>query len=173
MASFLQTLISGPGLLDPNFFPQRRYNWELVLPSDMGGIFGISVANLCQDISFGDYNMEEVSKMRYGAEQRFYAGLLTIDRVRLNFIKSEQNEVYSYFYAWGQKIIDKTGLYYPKTNYAKDVYVHLKSESQYTTTQFKLKGAFPVTWPKLDLSYKRNEILEFPIELAIDRIEIS
>lgn len=173
MANFLETIISGPGLLDPNFFPQRKYNWELLMPNDFGGIFGVSVANMCQDISFGDYSMNQLSEMRYGAEQRFYAGLLSINKVKMTFIKSEQNEVYQYFYAWGQKIISPQGHYYPKKSYAKDVYVKLKSNSQYTTTQFKFKGAFPVTFPTLDLSYKSNEILEFTIELAVDKIEIS
>ncbi len=152
---------------------QRTYNWQLILPYDIGGVFGILVSQYCQDVKFANYSMAEVSTLRYGAQQRFYAGLQTIDVVSLSFIMPIDNSVYDYFRGWRYLIIDKDGYYHEKINYKKDVYVFTFDRSGIQSGKFVLKGAFPKTCPPISLSYSEDNVLRWGLDLCIDRIEVS
>jgi len=153
--------------------PQRRYVWQLIMPHVIAGIPGYMVSQLCQDIRFGDYSIAEVSKLRYGAYQRFYAGLQEIGSVFMTFLVTVDNSTYDYFYGWHRMIVDEHGYYHPKSEYKKNIYVALYDRSGVPSITFKLKGAFPKTKPMLELSYASDDILTLPVELAIDKIETS
>ncbi len=173
MHDFVNSLLLGPAVFDKNVHFQRKYNWELVLPHDFGGIFGVSVANLCYDIQFGDYSTAEFSSRRYGAFQQFFAGIQTIDTVKLSFWQTETAIPFMYFKNWRSKVVDDIGYYYPKKNYAKDVYVKLQSRSGYTTLYIRLVNAFPVVNTKFNLSYLDESVLPLNYELSVDRILVQ
>jgi len=160
-------------LAQKTWVPQRRYVWQLIMPHTISGVAGYLVSQFCQDIRFGDYSIAEVSKLKYGAYQRFYAGLQEIGSVHMMFLVTVDNSVYSYFYGWYGLIIDEQGYYHPKSVYKKDIYIALYDRSGIPSTTFKLKGAFPKTKPVLDLSYSANDILMLPVDLSIDGVEIS
>jgi len=149
---------------------QRSYNWQLVLPHNINGIIGIFVSQYCQDVKFGDYSMNTLSMLRYGPQQRFYAGLEEIDSASLHFVCPVDNSVLDYFYGWRELVIDKNGYYYPKNNYKKTIYVGTYDRSGIQSINFEFQGCFPKTKPKFDLSYKSDGFLEVDIGLSVDRI---
>jgi len=152
---------------------QRTFNWQLMMPDDINGMIGYLVSQYCQEIRFGDYNISDVSILRYGAEQRFYAGLQSIDTVTLTFLKPVDNSVLSYFYGWYKLMISKEGHYFPKNHYKKNIYVILYDRSGLQSTKFELKGAFVKRKPAYHLTYTEEDILKLEVELCVDNIEIK
>jgi len=161
----------GGNFLRRTWMLQRTYNWQLIMPHNFRGNIGFLVSQYCQEVRFGDYSMREISKMRYGAKQRFYAGLQDIDSVTLTFLVPIDNSVYDYFYSWSELIVDARGYYYPKNNYKKTIYVILYDRTGIQSTKFILKGVFPKVKPKLALSYASEGIELLPMELSVDYIE--
>lgn len=163
----------GANLTTKIWMLQRTYNWQLLMPHNINGVLGYLVSQYCQDIRFGDYNISDVVTMKYGAQQRFYAGLQTISVVSASFVVSIDNSLLKYFYGWRELIIDKEGYYHPKNNYKKSIYVILYDRSGIESTKFELVGAFPRTNPIIDLSYASEEALRYRIDFSIDCIESS
>lgn len=163
----------GANLLTRIWMLQRSFNWQLIMPQNINRIVGYLVSQYCQEIRFGDYSIGEVSALRYGPKQRFYAGLETIDTVTLTFLKPTDNSVLTYFYGWSELMIDKDGYYYPKNNYKKNIYVILYDRTGIQTTKFILKGVFPKRKPSYFLSYASEDIAKLEIELRVDSIEIK
>lgn len=153
------------------WFLQRAYNWSLLMPSNFAGVLGYLVSQFCQDVTFGDYSISELSTMRSGAFQRFYAGLQTIDSVQLLFLVPSDNSVREYFYAWYERMIDKWGYYYPKMNYKRDVYLEFYDQSKIRSVRFRMKGCFPKTHPVEHPSYTDEGILMSQITISVDKIE--
>jgi len=152
---------------------QRTYNWQLILPHNINGISGILLSQYCQDVKFGDYSIGELSVMRYGSQQRFYAGLQEIEVAELIFIMPIDNSVYNYFRGWRKLIIDDNGYYYPKNHYKKDIFIFMFDRSGVQSGKFVLKGVFPKTCPPISLSYSDEGVLKWGLELSVDRIETS
>lgn len=152
---------------------QRKYNWQLLLPHNINGNIGLAVSQYCQDIQFGDYGMSNLSQLKYGAFQRFYAGMQDISRVTATFLAPIDNSVLSYFHGWYNLIVDGRGYFYPKSNYKKSMYVAMYDRSYVESVRFELKGAFPVRKPTVDLSYADEEVLRYVVEFSVDRINMT
>jgi len=168
--------ISGVGafLASKTMLLQRTYEWQLLLPHDFGGIVGLGVSRYCQDIEFGDYSITEISTMKYGAFQRFYAGLHTIDAVTLTFLKPIDNSVSDYFYAWYNQMISVEGYYSPKSAYKRDIYAVLYDRTGIESTKFKLMGTFPLSRiPRIKVSWADESVLRVSVRLRVDDIEMS
>jgi len=152
---------------------QRTFNWQLIMPHDFRGNIGILVSQYCQDVNFGDYRMSELSKLRYGAYQRFYAGLQDISSITLTFLVPVDNSVYDYFYSWSELILDAHGYYHPKNEYKKDIFAIMYDRTGIQATKFTLKGTFPVNKAAAGLSYNSEGILTLTMTLSVDSIEPS
>lgn len=152
---------------------QRTFNWQVILPDNVGSIPGLLVSQYCQDIRFGDYSITEISAMRHGSDQRFYAGLRDIEQVPMTFVMPVDNAVHEYFQNWRNLMVDSDGYFYPKSNYARDIYVFLFDRSGVQSAKFVLKGCFPRTCPPLTLSYTEDSVLKWNIDLFVDYIEES
>jgi len=151
---------------------QRNYNWDFILP-DIGMVTsGFLISPYCQNIRFGDYSIDTVSEMRYGAFKTKYAGFFDIQSVVATFLKPVPDTVSSYFYAWRRLIISEDGLFNPKISYAKDAYVFMYDSSGAPTSILKLSGIFPKKFPAYSLSYEREEVTKFEIEFNVDRIMV-
>jgi len=163
----------GASIITKTWRLQRSYNWQLMMPHNINGIAGYLVSQYCQEVRFGDYTMSDVASMRYGPEQRFYAGLQTIDTVSLSFLKPVDNSVLTYFYGWYELTVDQNGYYYPKNHYKKDIFVILYNKMGTESTKFKLKGTWLKRRPSYTLSYASEDILRVEVELCVDFIEIK
>lgn len=167
-----QILGSGIDVISKKYNLQRTYLWELRLPS-IGGIDGLEVSKLCQEIDFGDYTMNEVSTMRYGAFQNHYAGFLSIQSVEMTFLRPIPDIVTAYFDEWRKLIVDEQGYYSVKNNYAKRIYIVLLDNAGNESTKFILVGSFPTSFPRYPLSYKTNEIVHLRYGFSVDRVLIE
>lgn len=167
--------LSGVGFsgLSKTWMLQRKYNWQLLLPHNINGNIGFMVSQYCQDVQFGDYGMSQLSQLKYGAFQRFYAGMQDIDRFTATFLAPVDNSVLSYFHGWYNLMIDGDGYYYPKNHYKKGMYVIMLDRSGNESVRFDIRGAFPVRRLFVDLSYGDDDVLRYVIEFAVDRIDMT
>jgi hypothetical protein len=169
-----------PGLSNPFVQPltylryQRNYMWDVLLPDvgiNLGGLAGFGVAQLVQEVSFGDYSITEASIMRYGPYQASFAGLFTVTPIKMTFLKMMPDMVSAYFNAWKGLIIDQNGLYYPKSHYQKTIYVRFNDQSSIAIGQYKFIGAYPTKYPDYSLSYDSNKVTTVNVEFTVDKIE--
>lgn len=168
----------GQALLD-EFVPLERYteylrtyNFEVVFPFDMA-TEGAIVSKYCYDISFGAYNLTDISTMEVNAKKQFFAGTLDIDTATFKFRTPAPNFVLNYFNTWKSLIIDGSGHYNPSDMYKRPISVMLYSQQGIRANTFKLVGCFPKTYPKYDLSYGTEDIINVTVEMQIDDIEYS
>lgn len=150
---------------------QRDYLWEVTLP-DVGGANGVEVGRLVQDVKFGDYNIEEITRIYYGGFRKGYVGFLEIQQVTLVILASVPDVAISYFRAWKGNIITSSGLFYPKNNYARDVYITMLDRAGKPVNKFRLRGTFPQTFPSYDLSYGSEKVVEYTVTLNVDTLEL-
>lgn len=148
---------------------QRQYLWEFLLP-DIAGINGMEISKFCQGVKFGEYNMGEVSRIRYGAFKKGYAGFFELDTVSAEFLKPVPDIVTEYFQSWKRLIIDDKGFYYPKQTYAKTCYVRMYDRDGAVSGNYRLTGMFPKTFPAHELSYTTEELVKFTIEFNVDMV---
>jgi len=149
---------------------QRSYMWEFLLP-DLGGVPGTEVSKLCQEVKFGDYSMNDLSVVRYGPFRAGYAGLFEITEVTATFLKPNPDIVTEYFYQWREKIVSKTGSYFPKANYSKEGFIIMYSTTGEEVERYKLRGLFPKNMPAYNLSYSTEEVVKLEFVLNVDMIE--
>lgn len=175
--SALQTL-NPSGLFNTSFEGihfQRNYMWEIVLPTFMAGIIpmpGILLSKMCQSISFGDYNLDSNSdSTRFGAFEAKYPGMLKIDPITLSFLKTVPDLVTTYFTQWRKKMISASGLYSPKSDYAKFIYLLFLDTTGVPVNRYKFSGVFPTTMPKYRLDYETGKIVSVDIVLSVDAID--
>jgi len=152
---------------------QREYNWQVIMPHDIGGWVGVIVSQFCQSIRFGDYSMEKINEMRYGADKRYYAGLRTVNTVTLSFLVSADSSVVNYFDEWHKLIVDDSGYYHPKVDYARDIYAIMYDRSGIETYMYRLKGCFPKNKPQFNLAYSKADVLTIEMELSVDKVALS
>ena len=148
---------------------QRVYHWQLFLPSIIGGVPGILVSQYCQAIQFKDYS-SEVDKIRYGAEQRGYAGERSIDSATLVFIAPTDQTVFNYFDAWSRLKVDHRGFYGPKSKYKKSVYLVLHDSAGVETNRFTLKGCFPMNKQGFEGAYEVEDVQRLRYTLNVDSV---
>jgi len=151
---------------------QRKYLWQLFLPSTINNVLGYSVSQFCQDVAFGPYALSNVMKMQQGAFIRFYGGLQDIKSVNLTFLLPADNTVLDYFYGWYHLMIDEQGYYHPKIDYAKQAFVSLYDRTGIETVKFIMKGAFPIAKPTMSMSFDVNNVQSTTIALSVDNIEM-
>lgn len=150
---------------------QRKFLWQLFMPSSINGVQGFLVSQYCQDASFGPYGLSGVTKMQYGAFTRFYSGLQDIKSVTLTFVLPVDNTVIDYFHGWYHLMIDQQGYHHPKMDYAKQIYISLYDRSGIESVKFVMTGAFPTLKPTIDLSYGANDVQYVNVLLSVDNIE--
>ena len=148
---------------------QRNYMWEAIFPTI--GIFdGVEVSKYCQNVSFGDYSIAELSQKRYGAYRAKYAGLMEIPNITATFLKPSPDLVSEYFYYWKSLISTDQGYFNVKFAYARTVYVYIYDSTGKATGRFKLMGVFPKTVPNYSLDYAVEDITRLTIDFNVDRI---
>ena len=167
--------LSGAGYsgLTKTWMLQRKYNWQLLLPHNINGNIGLFVSQYCQDVQFGDYGMSALSQLKYGAFQRFYAGMQDISRFTAVFLAPVDNSVLSYFHGWYNLMVDGRGYFYPKNHYKKSMFVAMYDRSYVESVRFELKGAFPVRKPFIDLSYGDDDVVRYVVEFSVDQVEMT
>jgi len=162
---------------------QRNYLWDVLLPdigfplgNVAGGIFqglqGLAMTQYVQAVRFGDYDVEK-SVMKYGPYRASFPGLLTVESATITFLKPMPDFISSYFYAWKNLMVDLDGLYHPKEDYQRTVYVRFLDSTGIAINRYKLIGCFPLKFPSYDLDYDNNHVTKFSVTLAIDKIEIQ
>ena len=159
------------GLTTRTWALQRSYNWQLMMPFTIEGVLGVFVSQYCQDVKFGDYSVSELTSVRYGAFQRFYAGIDQIDTVSLQFIMPVDNSVYDFFRFWRELVRSPEGHYRVKREYAKNIYVMTYDRSGIQSGQYLCHGCFPKTIPPITLSYGEDSVLKWGLDLSVDYIE--
>jgi hypothetical protein len=163
-------------LLDNIFgFPrtpvQRTYNWDCIMPDIWGaGVLGIAVSKYCQDISFGNYNIDDIVEMNVGALKKFFAGRMNIPNPQLSVIAPVPDIVSNYFHTWKNLIIEDNVYYHKASDYKKNIYVMLYDRTGVPSNMITLVGAFPKTFPSWKLSYSDENVVKYDIELKVDDI---
>jgi len=153
---------------------QRNYLWDVLLPDigmKAGGLIGFGLAQLVQTVEFGDYSIPNPIKMKYGPYEASFAGLLSVNRVGMTFLKTMPDAVAAYFSAWKKLIVDDQGLYHPKANYQKNIYIRFLDSTSVAIGRYKLIGCFPTSFPSYSLNYKDNEVTTVKVEFSIDKLE--
>jgi len=170
---------------------QRNYMWEIVLPTFMvggGGTIsiggysasnpgfipmpGILLSKMCQKISFGDYNLNSTSdSTRFGAFEAKYPGMMVIDPIKLTFLKTVPDLVTTYFTQWRKLMISSSGLYSPKSQYAKMMYLLFLDTTGVPVNRYKFSGVFPTSMPKYNLDFNSNTVTSVDIDLNVDSID--
>ena len=154
---------------------QRNYMWDVLLPDinmSIGGLQGLAMTQYVQGVSFGDYSIEK-TMMKFGAYRANFPGLLTVDEMTITFLKPMPDFISSYFYSWKKLIVDDYGLYHPKSEYQKNIYVRFLDQTGVTINRYKLIGCFPIKFPSYNLDYENNEVSKFTVTFAVDKIEIQ
>ncbi len=163
-------------LLDNVFgFPrtaiQRTYNWDCIMPDVWGtGILGIAVSKYCQSISFGEYNIADITEMNTGAFKKFFSGKMSIQDPRATFIAPIPDIVSNYFHTWKKLIIDDSGFYHKASEYKKNIYIMLYDRTGIPVNMITLVGAFPKSFPAYNLSYADENMVRYDIEFKVDNI---
>ena len=151
---------------------QRTYNFEVVLP-DIHGIPGIFVGSFCQAVDFGPYQLGELSKVRYGAFRKGYAGSLNIETIKMSFLAPVPDVVSLYFEQWQHLIVSPGGYYHKKNDYAKSIYVVLLDRTYVPHEVIELSGVFPKTFPSHDLSSEDENVEKYDLEFNVDTFTVK
>jgi hypothetical protein len=153
---------------------QRNYLWDVLLPDigvDVSGLMGFGLAQLVRGVRFGDYSMDSANTMRVGPYQANFAGLLTVDKIIITFVKTMPDAVSAYINAWKKLIVDDSGLFQPKANYQRTIYVRFLDSTGIAMGRYKLIGCFPTMFPKYNLNYDNNDLTTVEIGFTVDKIE--
>jgi hypothetical protein len=148
---------------------QRTYMWELILP-DISEVSNIDVSAYVQKVRFGSYNFTDLITRKEGPFTTSSAGTLDIGPMEITILSPVDNLVVKYFQDWKDKIIDPSGFYYPKVNYAKSAYIYLYDTAGNQTDSYRLINIFPKTFPSYGLDYGDTNVVKFDISFNIDRI---
>ena len=76
-----------------------------------------------------------------------------------------------YFNAWKGLIVDSQGLYHPKNNYSKNIWVRFLDSTGLSIGKYKLINCFPITFPAYDLNYTDERVQTINIGFSVDRVE--
>ena len=154
---------------------QRDYLWEVLLPPLAGFDTSqvLQLETLIQSVRFGDYSVDSPSMMRVGPYQSWFVGLLSVQTIKMTFLKTNPDLVAPYFYAWRQLMVDNTGLFQPKSNYQKNIYIRFLDTDGTASGQYKCVGCFPTTFPQYNLDYGSNKIVQIEPIFNVDKIEYT
>ncbi len=148
---------------------QRQYNFEVILP-DIWNLLvtGWFVGKYVQAISFGQYNIDEISEMITGPTKKFFPERLNITSAKLTFVTPVPDVVTFYLQSWKDMIVDKKGFFQPSSLYKKNIFIILFDRSGIPSNIVTLKAAFPTTFPAYNLDYKSEDNVMFDIEFKMD-----
>ena len=166
-------LPSPMGLIQPllsNVHFQRTYMWELVLPM-VGFMPGVLLCPLAQSISFGDYSFEHSDSTRFGAFEAKYPGILKVNEMSMTFLKAVPDIVTTYFTLWRKLMVSASGLYSPKNDYAKTIYLIFLDTTGLPVNRYKFTGVFPKSLPNYSLDYTTEEVTKIKIDFSVDKVE--
>lgn len=149
---------------------QRTYNWELLLPG-IGILSPEIMGRYIQEVSFGEYSIDEVTKLRYGGEQRGHAGTFSIPRMTVKFLKPVPDLVYTYLMLWKDMIVDSNGFFSAKSKYALPGYIIMFDTTGKQSGSYKVVNMFPLKFPTHSLSYAESSIVSYTVEFNVDRLE--
>ena len=147
---------------------QRAYNWEF-LPPGIGLFAPEYIGQYCQEITFGDYNNTKTT-IRYGAEQRSYAGPYSINDFQATFVVPSPDVVMAYLNLWRGLMRDSQGFYSPKSKYALPSYILIQDTTMDVTSVVKLMGTFPTSFPEHAFSFNRNDVLKYTVKFNVDKV---
>jgi len=155
---------------------QRNYLWDVLLPDvgiNMLGLGGLAIGQLVQSVQFGDYSMDDIKTMRVGPYTANFAGMLSVQKIQMSFLKIQPDIVSMYFNAWKKLIVDEnTGLFSTKSKYQKTIFVRFIDQSGIAFGRYKLIGCFPTSFPSYrDLNYESNTVTKLQIEFSVDKLE--
>lgn len=169
-----------PGISQPTDFPlhflryQRNYLWDVLMPDigiSLGGLVGFGVGSLVQEVSFGDYSVASPNTMKYGPYEAKFVGMLEVPPVNMKFLKMVPDVVSMYFNSWKNLMIDKQGLYHPKEDYQKNIYIRFIDQTGIALGRYKLIGCFPTKFPSYNLSYANSSLTMVDVSFTVDKIE--
>lgn len=153
---------------------QRNYLWDVQLPANIlsGFTSPDDIEQLVQGVQFGDYSIDSPVVMRVGTYQAYFANMLTVDKVRMTFLKTVPDIVSDYFNAWKLLIVDSSGLFQPKNNYQRNIKIRFLDSTGAAFGVYTLIGAFPTKFPQYqNLDYNENTLTKIYIEFTVDKIE--
>lgn len=151
---------------------QRDYTFELVLP-DMQGtmVSGAVVAQYCQAIKYGQYNITDVTEFRIGQLRKFFPNELNIENVTLTFITPAPDIVSLYLAKWKALMLDEFGRFNLPSSYKLTMYALLYTRNGEHVNTIKMSGAFPVTFPSITLGYGSEQVVTFDVNFKCDYVE--
>lgn len=150
---------------------QRNYLFEVILPDISREIPHLEVSSFVQRIRFGDYNFSNLTSIKQGPFTSNSAGTLEISEINISILNPIDNLVIEYFKIWKNLIVDPSGFYYPKINYAKIGYCYLYDSLGNETIAYQLINLFPKNFPNFDLDYTQNNLVKFDISFSVDLIK--
>lgn len=170
MADILGNLIGFPALIGL----QRDYNWFLMLP-DLYGIVvsGAIIAKWCQTVSFRQYDVSEIIKLKKGLDTLHFPDKWDIDRITATFVSPVPDLVSLYFSKWRKLMRDEWGRIGPSDTYKRDMYVILQDRTGIPSNIIKMEGVFPTKQPAYNLSYPGEKVLEYQIDFSVDKIVVG
>jgi hypothetical protein len=154
---------------------QRNYLFEVKLPSVIGTTNvgnPSAVEKLVQHVQFGDYNIA-TNKLIVGPYSSGYAGLLNVQQFWLKFLVPSPNILGDYLDTWKSLIVGPDGLFNVKSRYQANIYIRFLSVDGTISSQYKMVGCWPHTFPFFGLSYKGSVITEVQVTFNVDRIEYT
>jgi hypothetical protein len=150
----------------PDIGPSATSISEQKVPASPGLLVGVH----CQAFSFGNYNVGSINKIRYGAFRKGFVGALDIKEASAVFLQPFPDIISDYFSKWKALMVNHRGLFYPKNNYKKDIYVIELDRSSIPGAIFKLSGCFPLTFPDRKLG-QEERVAQFEVTFNVDSVE--
>ena len=150
---------------------QKNYNFSVILP-DIGGFNGITVGMLAQQVNVGDYTIGQID-LKIGSLQGWFAGLMSTPQFRIDFLVDSSNMLSNYFAAWKLLIVDANGLYFPKSNYSKSIFVRCLNVDESVSSQLECVGSWPYQYAFYQFSSRENSITKTPIVFKFDKLNFT
>jgi hypothetical protein len=151
---------------------QRAYNWDCILPDVWGaGVLGVAISKFVQSVNFGEYNIDDIVEMKYGAYKKFFPGNMNITNPKITFVAPIPDVVSFYLHSWRNLIVDKSGFYQVEEIYKKNIYVIFYDRTGIPVNVITLIGTFPKTFPAYNLAYTSEDIVKYEIEFKVDSIK--
>jgi len=124
----------------------------------------------CATVGVGDYRFD-VQPYRIGPVHLKFAGLGTIDVLRLTFRENEVGIVRGYFNEWLNQMVNGDGLYSEKNHYSRTISIQLLNVRGQRELRLDCRGCFPLGKPRFDLSFSEDNYVIHRIDFAVDRID--
>jgi hypothetical protein len=156
--------------------PQRNYMFEVrINAKEFNGSFFNDIRFYVRGVTIPEHSIEPIIIKYLGNQIQYFGSDNTNHQVSMNFWDNEHLQVYSYFRSWLNLLREPgTGRAVGKRNVTGvDVHIRLKDHSDLVTTgQFIFKNAYPISLGELPLSYESSDIIDIPVVMTYDEIEV-